>query len=362
MIMSMRCDIVIPVWNQLEVTGECVDSIVKHTDYPYRLIMIDNGSGSLTQKYLKDMKEKRAPDLHLIRNDENLGFVKAVNQGLSASTAAYVCVMNNDTLATDGWLAEMVRVMESDAGLGLVNPSSNTSGQFPAKGESIDDYAAGLKPLRGETQELYTCRGFCMLIKREVLDWLGGFDETYSIGYFEETDYCRRARAKGYGMVRAKASYVYHREGVTFREIGDNKKIFKQNEKIFFERWGRRLRVGYFVGGADPAARVNEIATGVARSGHQAHIFLKAGLDWPVNIDHFEIRRRDLPSIFFGAAALYKILKRRKKKRLDLILTDDPVFGNILKFLKFLHGSDVLVNPTRDMLLTVLGAKARQFS
>jgi len=187
-VQNLKCDIVIPVWDQLEVTKACIDSIIRHTNYPYMLVMIDNGSNRETEDYLKYLKEERGAGMLLIRNSENLGFVKAVNQGIAASNAPYLCIMNNDTIAAAGWLKELVDVIESDPSIGLVNPSSNTSGQFPGEGESIDDYAASLKKFKGRIQELYTCRGFCMLLKREVIEKLGALDEIYHMGYFDDTD------------------------------------------------------------------------------------------------------------------------------------------------------------------------------
>jgi len=174
----MKCDIIIPVWNQLDATKECIDSLFKHADYPARLIVIDNGSENETEHYLKSIKGTDMLDYLLIRNEKNLGFVKAINQGIVVSDNQYLCIMNNDTIATDRWLSEMVRVMDTYPEIGLLNPSSNTSGEFPDKGESIDDYADRIyKSDAGKVQELYTCRGFCMLLRRSVIQKVGLLDE-----------------------------------------------------------------------------------------------------------------------------------------------------------------------------------------
>jgi len=357
----MRCDIIIPVWNQLEATKECIDSIVKHTDYPYRLILIDNGSDAGTAGYLRGLKERKDPEAVLIRNDKNLGFVKAVNQGIAGSDAPYVCVMNNDTIATKGWLGEMVRVMESRPEIGLLNPSSNTSGQFPGKGQSIDEYASTLSRFKGEIQELYTCRGFCMLIKRHVLDALGALDEIYHIGYFDDTDYCKRAQKARFRTARAKAAYVYHKENMSFKALSNNKDLFRANEKIFFERWGRPLRLAYFVDRIESARRIDDIATDVARSGHQITIFIKKGMPWPVRLDHFDIRKASLSPPFFGIVSIYKILKRKKKKQLHVLMTDNKTFGYFLKTIRNIHGSDVIINASKEKVLDLLRKRSLSF-
>ncbi len=356
-----KCDIIIPVWNQLEVTRECVDSILKNTAYPYRLILVDNGSEKDTEDYLAGLKAKHGLDLLLIRNNKNLGFVKAVNQGMVASDVPYLCIMNNDTIATEGWLTEMMDVMARNPEIGLLNPSSNTSGQYPPDNMSIDDYGLSLRKFKGEVQELYTCRGFCMILRRGVLDALGVLDETYHLGYFDDTDYCKRAQKNGYRTARAKASYVYHKENATFKELDNNSALFKANEKIFFSRWGRSVRVAYFVDRPDNGKKVDAMATDLARSGHQIMVFIKKGIKWPVRLDHFDIRRFDVNPFLFGILSIYKILKRKKKKKLDILVTDNRAFGAALKAMKSLHGSDVFIDPDRDALFEAIKAKSKDF-
>ncbi|MFH1190133.1 MAG: glycosyltransferase family 2 protein [Candidatus Omnitrophota bacterium] len=356
----MRCDIIIPVWNQLDVTRECVDSILKNTGYSYRLIVIDNGSDAPARDYLAGLKEKGPAEVLLIRNDRNLGFVKAVNQGIVVSDASYLCIMNNDTIAAAGWLEEMVDVIEANPSIGLLNPSSNTSGQFPGE-MTIEDYTATLKAFKGQIQELYTCRGFCMVVTRDVIKRVGLLDEIYHVGYFDDTDYCKRAQKLGYKTARAKAAYVYHKENVSFKTLDNNRALFSDNEKTFFKRWGRHVRAGYFIDTESPGDKVGRIATSVARSGHQIIVFVKKGSAWPVAIDHFDIRRVDLSPAFFGIASIYKILKRKRKKKLEVLLTDNKPFGGLLRLLKPLHGADVIINPDSEGLLKILEQKSKIF-
>ena len=74
-----KCDIIIPVWNQLEITRECLNSIFQNTDYPYRLIIIDNGSERKTGEYLNNLSTDKSMDILLVKNNKNIGFVKAAN-------------------------------------------------------------------------------------------------------------------------------------------------------------------------------------------------------------------------------------------------------------------------------------------
>ena len=355
------CDIIMPVWNELDVTRECVESIVEHTHYPYRLVIIDNASDIPARDYLRGLKSRKDINLELIRNEENLGFVKAVNQGIKLSAAPYVCIMNNDTIATDGWLDAMISAMESHPDVGLINPTSNTFSHYPEKNESIDDYASRLKLFKDQIQELHCCRFFCTVIRREVLKKLGSLDEIYHLGYFDDTDYCKRAQAAGYRTARAKGAYIHHKENTSFKKLKDNSALFKANEKIFLDRWGRHVRVGYFIDKIRSKERVNDIAIDAARAGHQVFVFFKKGLEWPVSLDHYDIVRVDMNPFFFSIISIYKILKRKKKKGLEIILTDNPVFGFILRITKALHGSDVFVNVDKDKLIDELKTRATVF-
>jgi hypothetical protein len=193
-----------------------------------------------------------------------------------------------------------------------------------------------------------------MLLRRGVIEKVGLFDEIYQFGYFDETDYCKRAEEKGLARALAKAAYVYHVGGQSFKRLKGSEELFRKNEEIFFKRWGRPVRVGYFVDRQGGGDKVNDLATQVARSGHQMLVFLRKGLRWPVSLDHYEIRRFDLSPTFFGLASLYTILKRKRKKKVEVLLTDNRLFGAALKALSIAHGSHVIVNPERDALLEVL--------
>lgn len=323
---DQRCDIVIPTWNNQEMLKECVDSIEKHTAYTHRIVIVDNASDAPTRQYLDSLKAALKEKVVIIRNDENKGFVKAVNQGMKFSDAPYVCVMNNDTVATDEWLEEIIDILVRNEDIGLINPSSNSSCQFPGDMD-IDLYAGALKKFRGKYQELYTCRAFSMVAKRSVIEKIGYLDENYGMGYFDDADYSKRAQAAGYKTVRAKASYVYHKESQSFSKIKEKVRIFQENERKFISKWGRQLRVAYVIPYIDDVEknRISSNINDIAKMGHQVWIFTKYGLKERLDlIDHESIRFLLYPGLFFGLTALYKIRKRKRNKKLHVILTNSP--------------------------------------
>lgn len=360
--MNDRCDIVIPVWNHLDMTRECIDSIKGRTDYPHRLLIIDNASDAPTREYLDSLQKSGGDEAVIIRNEENSGFVKAVNQGMKFSDAKYVCIMNNDTIVTKGWLDEMVDVLRRNVNIGIINPSSNTSGQFPGK-LSIEAYSKSIRPLKGAYQELYTGRAFAMIVKREVIDKVGYLDEIYGMGYFDDTDYCKRAQQAGYQTVRAKASYVYHKESQSFSKIKEKSVIFLKNERQFNLKWGRYLRVAYVipqVNNPEEKVMVSSNINRIARMGHQVWIFAGPGLESNLElIDHESIRFLHCPRALFTLTALYKIWERRHKKNLHVILTNNKAAYSYSKYFSKIFKAELLMDGDFNMIERKLGEMSR---
>ena len=334
----MICDIVITVWNNFELTKSCIDSIIKNTDADYRLIIIDNASNDETKKYLEQFKDKEGARVLLIRNENNLGFIKAVNQGMKLSGAPYICLINNDTIVTKGWLAEMIRVAEGSPRIGLINPSSNTLGQKPdKKGESVDAYAERLKKETASFTEIGSAIGFCMLIKKEVVEKIGVFDEIYGMGNFEDTDYSRRVIKEGYICARAHRAYVYHDEGSSFGRNSVFDENFERNRQIYEFRWGKRKWIAYIIPSFDDNM-IRSLERDImpeARLGLWVWCFSNKRLALP---EHSNI----IANVFdrhFYLKTLWKVLT--KKKRFSEIFVTDERFAKILEKFSFIHKAKV---------------------
>jgi GT2 family glycosyltransferase len=334
----MRCDIVIAVWNQPVFTKDCVESVISNTaDVDYRLIIIDNASNDETKNYLESLKGLLGHKAMVVRNEKNLGFVKAANQGLRLSDAPYVCLLNNDTLVTKGWLSEMIAVAQAVPQIGLVNPSSNNLGQKPAKGEPIESYAAKLTEFHGKFIEIGSAIGFCMMVKRSVIEKIGVFDEIYGMGNFEDTDYSRRAVKEGFLCVRACGAYVYHREGSSFGRDSVFDENFERNRQIYEFRWGKRRWIAYILDPVDEftLAMFNNDALKTVRNGYWVWVFSKKRLALP---QHSNIIQAEYKKSFY-LSTLFKILF--KKKRFSQIYVSDKRFANFLEKLYFIHKAQV---------------------
>jgi GT2 family glycosyltransferase len=232
----------------------------------------------------------------------------------------------------------MIAVAEAAPDIGIVNPSSNNLGQRPEGGEPVELYAERLRGYSGSLVELGSAIGFCMLIKRPLIEKIGVFDEIYGMGNFEDTDFSRRAVKEGYRCVRACAAYVYHREGSSFGKVRTFEDDFQRNREIFEFRWGRPRRIAYVLDSYDPnlLKKLSSDSVKLARDGNWVWYFQKERLEVPA---HSNITAVEPPAKNFYLVTAFRILK--KKKRFSEIFVGGENFGRALAALSFIHKAKV---------------------
>ncbi len=257
---AARCEpgltsIVILTLGELELTRACIGSIAEHTPEPYELILVDNGSQDGTPAYLEELAQSR-DDATVVLNLENRGFAGGCNQGLALARGDAVLFLNNDTQATPGWLGTLRRVLEEDPEAGLVGPMSNhvSGGQLAPDVTYPDGIArfasAWAERRRGQVTEVTRLVGFCLLARRTALDLVGGYDERFASGNFEDDDLCLRVRAAGYRAYIAHEAYVHHEGSRTFAgQKIDYAQVMLRNWAVFKQLWqlpeGAPLEQGY---------------------------------------------------------------------------------------------------------------------
>ena len=224
--------LVIPVYNQLDYTRQCLDSIARCTDQPYELIIVDNASTDGTQEFLRDVKAT------VIMNQHNLGCAKAWNQGVRASHGDVIGVLNNDIVVTKGWLDALLTFMEK-ADYGIVSPAAREG----LLNYDLDAYAIEfVRSCRDATRaELY---GACLMIKRDVFDRVGLFDEAFAYGGCEDIDFFWRAEAAGFSVGTTGSVLIHHFGMVTQDAIKRSEtKIYPAGNLAYFKKkWNRTVR------------------------------------------------------------------------------------------------------------------------
>ncbi len=363
--MSMKntpiCDMVLLVFNNLSYTKECIESILRNTTLASRLIIVDNKSDENVRSYLKGVSSTADVEVTVILNDKNEGFAKGMNRGIRESKAEFVCLLNNDILLTPDWLSSMVDVASSDSSIGVVNPQSNNFGKFPTRGESLDNFAAELSnEFRGKYIEVGQCIGFCMLIKRALIDRIGLLDGEQGFMFFEDTDYCYRAKREAFKCVIALGAYVYHHQHKSFGKIKEIDKIFKQSQGLFYKRWGKPQRIVIMLNhrlneDASPIRNLKEKVARLLRDNHFVYIICQ--YEPPektleeLRIFHANLSFITFKKMFFLRGIL-KILLKRKKPFDFIFLTDQFAFKTLKRLKPFLRAGllDDLNDDTMDMI------------
>jgi O-antigen biosynthesis protein len=233
--------IVVLTHDQLAYTRLCLESIRLFTDEPYEAIVVDNASTDGTVEYLRSLG-----GVTVIQNKTNRGFPAGANQEIRAARGRQILLLNNDTVVTSGWLAWMLRALREDPAVGLVGPCSNRVSGEEQIGVDYDEDLVGLDGFAwdwgrdndGRREIADRLVGFCLLIRRQVIDEVGFLDERFGVGCFEDDDYCKRAVAAGYRAVIARDSFVHHFGGRTFVGSGvDFAALMRRNHTLFEEKW-----------------------------------------------------------------------------------------------------------------------------
>lgn len=232
--------------NQLHFTQICIDSLFAYTHTPFELIVVDNGSTDGTLEYLDALVAADLP-VRVIANPVNLGFGAGNNQGLAVARGDYIALINNDLVVTDGWLERMIDQLDQRAGVGIVGPRSNcVSGPQLIPDQAFDDFpqmhteaARIAHEHAGDGQEFPRVVGFCMVIERAVIDAIGGFDEGFGLGNFEDDDLCWRSIIAGHRCLIANDAYVHHFGSRTFAgEQIDYERCMLSAWDHFKQKWG----------------------------------------------------------------------------------------------------------------------------
>ncbi len=229
-------DIIICVHNALEVIRRCLESVIAKTLPPYNIVLVDDGSDAPTRDFLSEFAETFGATL--VRHESPKGYTFAANAGMRACAEPFLVLLNSDTEVSEGWLDRLMDHLRRDPSAGMIGPLSNTASwqsvpslfeegdwaqnQLPS-GVSVDEMArlVALKAPRIGVS-LGFLNGFCILIRRRLLDEVGMFDEqTFGAGYGEENDLCIRARRKGWRLLVADDAYVFHHQS---RSYGDRRR------------------------------------------------------------------------------------------------------------------------------------------
>jgi len=224
--------IIILNWNNWQDTLECLKSL-KNLDYPnYEVVVVDNGS---TDDSVKQIINATRKDLvALIETGKNLGFSGGNNVGIKYALehgADYALILNNDTVVESNFLKKLVEVGESDENIGVLGPRINyiepkdvvwfNGGKFswPLKYNYHLDFRKKEGELKNfKPREVDFITGAAMFVKRSVFDKIGLLDERFFL-YFEDMDFCLRAKSAGFKSVVVPEAKIYHKVSASVSKL-----------------------------------------------------------------------------------------------------------------------------------------------
>ncbi|MDO4487930.1 MAG: glycosyltransferase [Eubacteriales bacterium] len=247
---NISVSIVIPAYNQIGYTYACIRSIIENTDgVSYEVILADDASKDETRNitdYIHNLK--------VAKTKGNLGFLLNCNNAAKEARGKYVFFLNNDTKVTKGWLSNLVELSESDESIGLVGSKLiYPDGRLQEAGGIIWSDASGWnygrlddpgKPEYNYVKDVDYISGAAIMIRHELWNEIGGFDERYAPAYCEDSDLCFEVRRHGKRVVLDPRSVVIHFEGISngTDTAGTGLKRFQVvNQEKFKEKWKDEL-------------------------------------------------------------------------------------------------------------------------
>jgi len=255
---KMDLSIIILNWNTRELLARCLESVYSTVSDPsFEIIVVDNGSTDGSQAMLRD----QFPRVHLIQNQENVGFARANNQAVAASQGRYTLLLNSDATLLPNAVQAMLDLAESRPRAGVIGAQLlNADGSFQASHTPFPNLWREFLILSGVGRLIYGrwypsrgpeegkgpqpvdyVEGACMLIRREAFDDTGGLDEGYFM-YAEEVDLCYAMRERGWQVWYQPAARVIHLGGGSSRNRQTQREadLYRSRVRFFRKHYGDR--------------------------------------------------------------------------------------------------------------------------
>ena len=208
---------IVLAWNGREDLPECLQSLQAQQFDDWEILVVDNGSTDGSAEYVRD----HYPHVRLVCNEKNLGFAAGSNRGLRAATGDVLVLLNQDTAVRPGWLQALVDALAENPGCGVVGAKAlypdgriqHAGGFVTSRGEaSHHGYREQDSGQFDEQREVDFVTGAALAISRAALERIGELDEGFQKAYYEDVDWCYRAREVGYRILCVPKAILVHKE------------------------------------------------------------------------------------------------------------------------------------------------------
>ena len=242
---DINLSIIIVLYNQAHFSFLCLKSILHHADVEYEVVIIDNASTDETEDLLLQIDNAK-----VIRNKENIGFLKAVNQASKVAKGKYVLLLNNDAMLEERSLSSAIHTIEKDETIGavggkikLVDGTLQEAGNIVWNDGSCIGYGRGDNPNDPQfmfKRQVDYCSGAFLLFRKTDFLNLNGFDNRFSPAYYEETDFCIQLNKSGLKTVYDPNVVIVHYEFASSGNVSDALSLQEKNKKTLatkHEEW-----------------------------------------------------------------------------------------------------------------------------
>ncbi len=257
--------IIVPFYAAQDVTRACVEALLRaattETCPSFEVILRDDGGPGASQGLESVLAD---PRVRLSTATENQGFLRTVNSAAGEARGRYLVLLNNDTLPLPGWLEALVQLAENDPQVGVVGAMLlYPDGVLQEAGGIVFSDASGWNYGKRDkahhdryqyVREVDYCSGAAILVRRELWEAIGGFDERFAPAYYEDTDLCMQARERGYKVLYQPRARVVHLEGYSSgTDVSQGVKRYQEiNKAQFLDKWKTVLEREHRPPGSNP--------------------------------------------------------------------------------------------------------------
>ncbi len=263
---DMKVSLIIVSYNVSGYLRQCLKSVWQSSiKDQLEVIVVDNHSFDDSVRMVK----KNFPQVKLIRNNSNIGFARAVNQAMRKANGKYLCILNPDAVVKDDTVQVMADYMEANPDVGVtgckvLNPDGSfqlaSRRTFPRPGVAVPRLLGlhilfprnklfskyNLTHLDDDSiHEVDAVSGACMMFKKSLVSKIGGFDERFFM-YFEDTDFCQRAKQAGYRVIYHPGTQIIHYKGESRKHAPiRSRDAFHKSTYLFYEKYSKEFRLWF---------------------------------------------------------------------------------------------------------------------
>lgn len=259
---SPKISVVVPVYGEAEKLRLCLTSLAGCADLLYEVVVVDDASPDSALEVAKGFAAEFPTEPHgkanggsvkmrVLENEANLGFAATSNLGARVCSGDVVLFLNSDTIVPRSGLIGLVETLTSSGSVAAAGPMTNNAGYYQRLDPTYTDldrielFANDLANSQREDRDVDMLVGFCLAVRKSVLDEVGLFDERFGRGLFEDTDLCYRIARAGYRLRLSSKAYVHHWGSQSMGQAVDMPALLNANEKVYREKWARDLETGF---------------------------------------------------------------------------------------------------------------------